>query len=99
MHIILAGGMIRRKNTGRKTAIMNTEVILVVRSVTHATKGRKALASLNISSRIVRPVTSEPSQKSDSGCVYGIAVNKARLIQASEILENNGIDIKEILHV
>ena len=31
--------------------------------------------------------------------VYGIAVNKAQLIYASEILEKNGIEIKEILHV
>lgn len=78
---------------------MTTEAILVVRSVTHATKGRKLLTMANISSRVVKPGVYDASQKSDSGCVYGIAVNRARLIQASELLENNGIEIKEILHV
>lgn len=78
---------------------MNTEATFVVRSSNHAAKGKKILSASNIGSRVVKPSVASPSRESESGCVYGIAVNKAQLIYASEILEKNGVEIKEILHV
>ena len=70
---------------------MNTEAILVVRSVTHASKGKQLLSSSNINSRVVKPESSE-------GCRHGIAVSRNHLASASDILEKNGIEIKEIIH-
>jgi hypothetical protein len=70
---------------------MNTEAILVVRSITHASKGKQLLSSANINSRVVKP-------ESSGGCLYGIAVSRNLLASASDILEKNGIEIKEIIH-
>ena len=77
---------------------MNTEATFVVRSSNHAAKGKKILSSAGIGSRIVKPSAAQTSRESENGCVYGIAVNKAQLIYASELLEKHGVDIKEILH-
>ena len=78
---------------------MNTEATFVLRSSNQAVKAKKILSSSNITSRVVKPSTAGAFREGDGGCVYGIAVNKAQLIYASEILEKNGIEIKEILHV
>ena len=78
---------------------MNTEATFVLRSSNQAVKAKKILSSLNIASRVVKPSATGTSRESDGGCVYGIAVNKTQLIYATEILEKNGIEIKEILHV
>ena len=77
---------------------MNTEATFVVRSSNHAAKGKKILSAAGVGSRIVKPSAAQVSRESESGCVYGIAVNKAQLIYASELLEKQGIEIKEILH-
>ena len=69
---------------------MNTEVILVVRSITHASKGKQLLSSVGINAKVVKP-------ESSGGCRYGIAVSKNNISAASDTLEKNGIEIKEIL--
>ena len=71
---------------------MNTEAILVVRSITHASKGKQLLSSAGIEAKVVKP-------ESSGGCRYGIAVSRSHLASASDILENNGIEIREILHL
>ncbi len=67
---------------------MNTETIIVLRSVTHSMKAKNVLAAHGIKARTVKP----PSSK-DKGCAYGIAVAYSVADKASGILWNNNIPI------
>jgi len=69
---------------------MNTEIIIVLRSVTHAMKSKKILQSHGIPAYVVKPTESE------EGCGYGISVSAMHADAASEILQKNRIRIVKI---
>ena len=74
---------------------MNTEITIVLRSVTHAEKSKKLLNSEGIKSRIVKPSPSVTGK----GCGYGIAVAAPHADAAVGILKNNRIPIVKLTRV
>ncbi len=81
-------GAQRAKTNGRKRkGVMNSEKFLALRSVTHAFKAKKLLASYGISSRVIKN-----SDKKIGGCAYGIAVGSDNLPRAQKILSESGIE-------
>ena len=71
---------------------MNTEVTIVLRSVTHAMKGKKLLFANGIKGRVVKPSPSNAEQ----GCGYGIAVAASQVDAAVNILQKNRVPIVQI---
>lgn len=74
---------------------MNTEITIVLRSVTYAEKGRKVLASEGIQARIIKPSPSVTGK----GCGYGIAVAAPLADAAVGILKDNRIPIVKLARV
>ena len=77
--------------TRKETAKMNTEITIVLRSVTHAMKGKKLLYENGIRSVIVKPSHLE------EGCGYGLSVASAFADAAAEILAKNKVRIVKII--
>ena len=70
---------------------MNTEITLVLRSVTHAMKGKRLLHEHGIRAEVVRP------PQLDEGCGYGLSVSHANADAAAEILRKNSVRVSKIL--
>ncbi len=70
---------------------MNTEITIVLRSVTHAMKGKKLLYENGIRSVVVKPSHLE------EGCGYGLSVSASHADAAAEILGKNKIRIVKII--
>lgn len=70
---------------------MNAEVIIVLRSVTHAMKSKKLLRENGISAFVVKPPHSE------EGCGYGVSVSALNADAATEILKKNRIRTVKVL--
>ena len=62
--------------------------IVTVKTVTIGLKGKKALASHGIKSRVVKIDAS----KSQNGCQYGIEFNADNFYEAVHALRENGIE-------
>ena len=72
---------------------MNTETTIVLRSVTHAMKGKKLLFENGIRSSIVKSV------RSDEGCGYGLSVSASQVDAAADILQKNKVRIVKIIRL
>ena len=70
---------------------MNTEITLVLRSLTHTLKGKRLLLEQGIHAEVVRP------PQLDEGCGYGLSVSVAHADAASEILRKNSVRVVKIL--
>ena len=77
--------------TRKETVKMNTEITIVLRSVTHAMKGKKLLYENGIRSAVVKPAHLE------EGCGYGLSVSAVFADAAAEILEKNKICVVKII--
>ncbi len=75
-----------------KSSDMNTETIIVLRSVTHSLKAIKVLAASGINARAARA----PSQ-SVKGCAYGIALASTLADKARTVLNANKLPIVNII--
>lgn len=62
---------------------MNTDITIVMRSVTHAMKGKRLLSENGIRSSVVKPSNTE------EGCGYGLSVSAIYADAAAEILRKN----------
>ncbi len=71
---------------------MNTETIIVLRSVTHSFKAKKVLTANGINARAVKP----PPQDG-KGCAYGIALASTLADRATGILTSNNVPVVKIL--
>ena len=77
----------------KETAKMNTEVIISLRSVTHAVKGKRLLLENGIRATVVKPSVS------DEGCGYGLSVSASHVDAAADILQKNRIRIVKIVRM
>ncbi len=82
---------VRQKQEG-KLSEMNTETIIVLRSVTHSFKAKKVLMANGINARAVKP----PPQNG-KGCAYGIALASTLAERAEEILLKNNVPIVKLI--
>ena len=70
---------------------MNTEITIVLRSLTHAVKGQKLLLTSGIHCKIIR------LSDLDEGCGYGISVSAPLADAAAKILKSNRIPVIKIM--
>lgn len=73
---------------------MNTEITIVLRSVTYAEKSRRLLLSAGIPARVVKPSPTVTGK----GCGYGVSVSVKYKDRAIGILEENRIPVIKITH-
>lgn len=67
---------------------MNTETIIVLRSVTFAIRAKRLLESNGIRARVVKP---EPTS-AERGCAYGVSVTSHLADPALTLLRQNRIN-------
>lgn len=70
---------------------MNTEITIVLRSVTHALKSKKLLSENGIPARVVKPSDAE------EGCGYGVSVSALHADAAAGILQKNRLRVVKMI--
>lgn len=70
-----------------------SEIILIIGSVTTATRLRKAFERRGV---LEARVVHTPAEISGGSCSYSVRMNYDNLINAIEVAKNNGIKIKKI---
>lgn len=66
---------------------MNTETILLLRSVTYAMKAKRLLEARGIKAKVVKPTPSS----SEHGCAYGVSVTSRFADSALMLLKEHGM--------
>ena len=67
--------------------MIRNEAVIVMRSLTHAIKGKKLLYEYGIEAKVVKPDNS----RTEKGCGYGISLDRSVAERANALLTENDL--------